>query len=169
MMEGQISVTSKLEKGTTFRILLPVTDVVEEDQVVKSAGQADVVSRSILLVDDEESIRLSTQVVLARRGFKVDSASDGKQALELFKANPGKYDLIITDKAMPKMSGVELAKGIRNTKSDIAIILSTGQLGIEDEKEFRDIGIASFIQKPWTAEELIERIRELDDNYLTSD
>ena len=91
----------------------------------------------------------------------MDSAPDGKQALELFKANPGKYDLIVTDQSMPKMSGVELTKSIRNTKSDIPIMLSTDQLGVEAEKEFKDIGITTFIQKPWTAVELIQRIHEL--------
>ena len=164
MMDGQISVTSKRGKGTTFRIIFPVTEAVSEEHVIESGRQADVVSRSILLVDDEDSIRLATHTILKRKGFTVDSASDGKQALELFKANSGKYNLIVTDQSMPKMSGIELTKAIRNTKSDIPIILSTGQLGIEDEKEFKDIGINSFIQKPWTAEELIERIQGLEYN-----
>ena len=162
MMEGQISVSSKYGKGTTFRILFPVTEAVQAEDPFKSTGNEDVISRSILLVDDEESIRSVMKIVLTRKGFKVDSAADGQQALELFKANPGKYELIVTDKSMPKMSGVELTKAIRKIQSDIPIILSTGQLGIEDEKESNNIGITAFIQKPWKAEELIERIQELD-------
>jgi two-component system, cell cycle sensor histidine kinase and response regulator CckA len=162
MMDGQITVTSELGKGTTFRILFPVTAEVEADAVIKSVGNEDVNSRSILLVDDEENIRSVTQIILTRKGFKVDSASDGRQALELFKANPGKYDLIVTDQSMPKMSGVELTRAIRNTKSDIPIMLSTGQLGVADEKEFKEVGITAFIQKPWTANELIEQIQALD-------
>ena len=164
MMEGQISVTSKVGTGTTFRILFPVTDAVQEENSLNSDAVPDVMNRSILLVDDEESIRVATQVVFTHRGFTVDSASDGEQALELFKANPRKYDLIVTDKSMPKMSGVELTRAIRDTNSDIPIILSTGHLGIEDEEEFKDIGITSYIQKPWTAEELIKKIQKLDDN-----
>ena len=163
MMEGQISVTSKPGKGTTFRILFPVTSTVREEAAPKPAGKSNIVSHSILLIDDEDGIRDAAQSVLASMGHLVDSASDGKQALQLFKANPGKYDLIFTDQSMPKMSGVELTKAIRNTKSDIPIILSTGQLGVADEKEFKDIGITAFIQKPWTANELIRRIQELDD------
>lgn len=162
MMDGKITATSKLEKGTAFRILFPVTVEAEEDEEVKSAGQVDVVSRSILLVDDEDSIRLATEVALTRKGFIVESAMDGKQALELFKANPDKYDLIITDQSMPNMSGVELTKSIRDTKSSIPIILSTGQLGIEDKKELKNVGITAFIQKPWTAASLTERIQDLD-------
>jgi len=162
MMEGQISVSSEIGKGTTFRILLPVTEAVQEEELIKSAGNADVNSLSILLVDDEESIRESIQIILTRKGYKVDSASDGTQALELFKTNPGKYDRIVTDQSMPKMSGVELTKAIRKDNSDIPIILSTGQLGAENKKIFKDIGITAFIQKPWSAEELITRIQKLD-------
>ena len=134
MMDGNISVTSEIDKGTTFRILFPVTEAVQEEGVIKSSVAADVMSRSILLVDDEESIRSVTQIILTRKGFKVDSASDGTQALELFKANPGKYDLIVTDQSMPRMSGIDLTKAIRKDNSDIPIILSTGQLGAENKK-----------------------------------
>ncbi len=164
MMDGQISVTSKLGEGSTFQILFPVTSEVEADKIVKSTAQADVNSQAILLVDDEDNIRDAIQTILARKGFYVDNAADGKQALELFKANPGKYDLIVTDQSMPKMSGVQLTQAIRHTQSNIPIILSTGQLGIDDEKEFKNVGITAFIQKPWTAEELIEKIQELDHN-----
>ncbi len=162
MMEGHISVTSEIGKGTTFLILFPTTTIAVERNMVNSPVEVARGGRCVLLADDEESIRSVTQIILTRKGFKVDSASDGTQALELFKANPGKYDLIVTDQSMPKMSGVELTKAIRDSRSDIPIILSTGQLGIEDEKDFKNIGITAFIQKPWTAEELIERIQELD-------
>jgi len=163
MMEGQISVTSEIGKGTTFRVLFPVTDVTAKHDEANSLTVADGAGCCVLLVDDEESIRSVTQIILRRKGFKVDSASDGTQALELFKANPGKYDLIVTDQSMPKMSGVELTKAIRRDNSEIPIILSTGHLGMEEEKGLKDISITAFIQKPWTAEELIRRIQELDD------
>lgn len=106
---------------------------------------------------------MSIQALLTRKGFSVDGASDGTQALELFKISPGKYDLIITDLSMPKMSGIELCQAVRESGSDIPIILSTGQLGIEDQKELIDIGINSFIPKPWTADQLVEKIREIED------
>lgn len=162
MMGGQISVTSKPNEGTTFRILFPVTDVIPQEDYNESAEYTDVMSLSILLVDDEDSIREATEFVLAHRGHLVDSAINGEKALELFTANPGKYDLIVTDQSMPKMSGVELTKAIRNTQSNIPVILSTGHLGVEEEQGFKDIGITAFIQKPWTADELIARIQEID-------
>ncbi len=161
MMEGQILVTSNVGEGSTFRILLPLTAEVEKNVLVEAVGQTALVGRSILLVDDDDAIRDVTQFVLIHEGNFVDSAADGAQALGLFMANPEKYDLIVTDQSMPKMSGVELTKAIRRTNTEIPIILSTGQLGIENNEEFRNIGISGFIQKPWTANELIERIQEL--------
>ncbi len=162
MMEGQITVTSAAGIGTTFRILFPVVEKVETSKTSsKPAKQLDDFKKTILLVDDEDSIRLATQTVLTRKGFTVTGASDGKLALALFKANPDEFDLIVTDQSMPKMSGSELTRELRNSKSDVPIILSTGRLGAEDQKEFKDIGITSFIQKPWTADELITKIQEI--------
>ena len=97
-----------------------------------------------------------------RKGYTVTSASDGMSALDLFKANPGIFDLIVTDQSMPRMSGTDLTREIRALKYDIPILLSTGHLGIEDKEEYSGIGITDFIQKPWTADELIARIQELD-------
>jgi len=163
IMEGEITVTSEVGKGTTFYILLPVADEIKEVSTQTPIERA-AVNHSVLLVDDEDSIRIPIQTVLLREGFKVDSAKDGKHALELFKANPGRYDLIVTDLSMPKLSGTDLTKEIRILKSEVPIILSTGRLGVADQKEFKDIGVTAFIQKPWTANELIEQILKLEDN-----
>ena len=162
MMQGQISVVSELERGSTFRILLPVTEKLKtDDPTPHTPLSSDVFKQSILLVDDEESIREVTQAILNRKGFVVESASDGQKAFDLFKANPNKYNLIVTDLSMPIMSGIELCQAIRATGSDIPIMLSTGHLGIEDQQEYANIGITKSIQKPWTAEELIAQIQEI--------
>ena len=117
-------------------------------------------SDMILLVDDETSIRDSIQRILIRKGFTVDSAEDGKQALDLFLANSGRYDLIVTDLSMPIMSGADLTVEIRKRGLKIPIILSTGNLGTADQEGYSNIGIDVCLKKPWTAEELIACIRE---------
>ena len=163
MMEGQISVESELGAGTTFRILLPVADKIIEDTPQPNFDRNSVF-HSVLLVDDEESIRIATQLVLEQEGFTVDSASDGQEALNLFNANPGKYDLIVTDQSMPRVSGLELTQEIRKSNATLSILLSTGHLGSQDTQEFKDAGITGFIQKPWTAKEMIATIQDLDEN-----
>ena len=163
MMQGQITVVSKLGRGTTFRILLPVTEKSKIDAPPpQTLLSSDGLKQSILLVDDETSIREITQAILLRKGFAVESASDGQKALNLFNAHPNKYNLIVTDLSMPIMSGIELCRAIRASGSDIPIMLSTGQLDIEDQQEYANIGITKSIQKPWTAEELIASIQEID-------
>lgn len=163
MIGGQIFVTSAVDEGTKFRILLPVVETEEELQPIqKSEAKAVGFNKSILLVDDEDSIRIATEVALSRKGFIVNSAEDGKQAAELMKEHPSRFDLVITDLTMPNLSGADLTREIRKLNLDIPVILSTGKLGIEDEKDFKDIGITAFIQKPWTANELIAKIQEID-------
>ncbi len=162
MMGGQISVTSDVTKGTTFNILFPVVDGFEEIHTTqKATAPKDDFNMSILLVDDEISIREVTQTILLRKGFAVQSTSDGQKAFDLFQANPNKYNLIVTDLSMPIMSGIELCQAIRASGSDIPIMLSTGHLDIEDQKEYESVGITKSIQKPWTAEELISSIQEI--------
>jgi len=163
MMGGDISVTSEFAKGTTFSILFPVVDGVEAIHTTpKAIAPNNDFNMSILLVDDDTSIREVTQAILIRKGFAVESASDGQKAFDLFKANPNKYNLIVTDLSMPIMSGIELCQAIRASGSDIPIMLSTGHLDIEDQKEYENIGITKSIQKPWTADELIARIHKTD-------
>jgi len=163
MMGGHISVTSELAKGTTFSILFPVVDGVEAIHTTpKEITPKDDFNMSILLVDDDASIREVAQAILMREGFAVESASDGQKAFDLFKANPNKYNLIVTDLSMPIMSGIELCQAIRASGSDIPIMLSTGHLDIEDQQKYENIGITKSIQKPWTANELIANIQEIE-------
>lgn len=161
-MQGSIAVDSELGKGTTFRLNFPVIGIAEEKPARSTVDTSESDSAiSVLLVDDEESIREVTRMILSKKGFHVDSASDGEEALSQYSSNPQKYDLIITDLSMPNLSGPDLAKEIRIQDTEVPIILSTGELGIEDKNEYRDIGITSFIQKPWSIEEMIKLIEEI--------
>lgn len=162
MMGGQIKVSSTIGKGTTFILEFPVTESIQENAPKEGVVRKKSSSQYILLVDDEENIRYTTHTILSNAGFRVDSAANGKQALELCSTNPEKYDLIVTDLSMPHMSGVEMSQAIRKLGSNIPIILSTGHLRSEDKQEYLEIGITDFIQKPWSAEVLIERINTLE-------
>lgn len=164
MMQGTISATSQPGEGTTFRILIPVVDKAKAVSTVEptSIESSDSSDSTLLLVDDEDSIRNATEIILRRKGFTVESAANGTEALEIFKANPAKFDIIVTDQSMPKLSGSDLTREIRKLNTEIPIILSSGKLGIKEQEDFNNIGISKFIQKPWTAIELIARIQAID-------
>ncbi len=164
MMQGSITVSSELEKGTTFRILLPLADSMEERPERQDEKPLLSSSMSILLVDDEESILKTAEKILSGKGHEVETVSQAQQALEIYKQNANKYDLLITDLTMPGMSGEELVVALRKLDNKLPIIMSTGQLGIEDEHRYSNIGVSGFIQKPWTARELIQLIAELNIN-----
>ena len=162
-MQGQIAVTSKVGKGTTVKILFPVTteSVVQVNKEPKAPIEEK--RQSMLLVDDDDSIRISLKRSLERKGYAIEVAVDGKQGYALFSTNPDKYDIIVTDLSMPIMSGSELTKKIRASGSHIPIILSTGHLEASDRQEYLDMGINVCIKKPWTVNELLALIRELGD------
>ncbi|MCF6239309.1 MAG: PAS domain S-box protein, partial [Candidatus Marinimicrobia bacterium] len=162
LMGARIQVVSEVGEGSSFKIFIPVIDA-EMFEVVEQPiiPQKSTISR-ILLVDDEVSIRKAGQVLLTRKGFTVDIAADGQEALEKFKADPDKYDLIVTDLSMPIMSGIELSTEIRKSRSAIAIILSSGNLEGDKQLEYKEIGVTAFIQKPWTGEQLVECIAGLE-------
>lgn len=158
LMNGEITVRSDYWSGTTFVILIPVNyDFVELDGNDGFARTSEI-KLTILLVDDEEQIRSAAKVMLDRMGHTVDIASEAVAAFEMLVANPDKYDVVVTDLSMPGMSGIDLAKQIRNTGSSVPILLSTGNLELEEQEEYSDAGINKFLRKPWTVEMLLETI-----------
>ncbi len=161
MMKGRVSVESEVGKGTTFRILLPITDEINESSHLNVVKQSNP-KGFVLFVDDNVGIREAAEAILTSEGWNAEVSKDGKEALAMFKANIQKFDLIITDQSMPEMTGIALTRKIRTLDRTVPILLSTGELGIDEKREFRGTGITGFIQKPWTADELIARIREID-------
>lgn len=114
-----------------------------------------------LVVDDNPTVRLIIKEIL--RGFGVqqfEAASDGKAALELLKAQP--FDVVLTDMVMPGVSGVDLAKAIRNggtrTKADIPIVLLSGNMDRANLVAARDAGVTEFVAKPVVVANLHARL-----------
>jgi len=124
---GIIEVESECGKGTVFRIYLPLTKkgahpaaLQQEAAAIQGRGEV------ILLVDDEESMRDTTGEVLESLGYRVLSAGDGEQALQIFTAHRHEIRLVMTDIVMPKMGGLDLARCIRELDHDMPIIFATG-------------------------------------------
>ncbi len=119
---------------------------------------------SVLLVDDDEKILLMTQDILEMLGFKVKAVNRGEEALRLFEAYPGKFDLLVTDYFMPCMTGIELAKKIRKINQSIIIILATGSKCDIYEKDVEEAKIADFLVKPFSIGDLKKTVEEAFQN-----
>ncbi len=161
---GDICVSSQPGKGTQFTVYLPVIDDFDEEtETIESAG-ATRGSERILLIDDEKQIIDIEQQILERLGYKVTTKTDSQEALEEFAALPERYDLVITDMTMPKMTGDQLARKLMEIKPGIPVILCTGFNESITEEKALAMGIDKFIMKPIVKDQLAGTIRSVLDS-----
>ncbi len=160
-MSGAIRVYSEPGKGTQFNIYLPVVQTRSEQQLTDITEPLQTGNEHILLVDDEISILKMEQAMLERLGYKVTTRSSSIDALEAFRTNPDKFDLIITDMAMPNMAGDKLSVEINQIRPDIPILLCTGFSEIISEEKAKSLGINGFLLKPVISRNLSQKIREV--------
>lgn len=113
----------------------------------------------LLLAEDERSLSRALVTILNRNGFEVDAVYDGKAALEAIES--GNYDGAVLDIMMPKMSGLEVLKTIRDKKNLIPILMLTAKAEIDDKVEGLDLGANDYLTKPFAAKELLARIRTM--------
>ncbi|WP_442875423.1 hybrid sensor histidine kinase/response regulator [Desulfobacula sp.] len=164
-MNGAIQVYSEPGKGTQFHVYLPVEKNLSEKQVTHSKIEIQGGTERILLVDDEEEIIAMEKQILERLGYQVTSRTGSVEALETFWADPDKFDLVITDMAMPNMPGDKLATGLIEIRSDIPILVCTGFSETMSEEKAASLGIKGFLMKPIVKKDLARKIREvLDEN-----
>ncbi len=158
---GAITVESEPGRGSTFRVFLPGAG----DAVKDEGKQASLVrgNEHILFVDDEALIADWGREALTRLGYTVTTVKDGRQALEIFSANPSLFDLIITDQAMPQMSGSDLCVELLRTRNDIPIILCTGHSETTSAEKAEQFGVREFLMKPLTRHELASAVRRVLD------
>jgi len=161
---GAIHVYSEPGHGTTFKILLPATPL-----ATAVAGAARTAASewrgqgTVLLVDDEEEVRIVAKRMLERFGLTVLTASDGHEALDVFRARPGDVDLVILDLTMPRLDGEETFRELRRIAPDISVLLSTGYNEQTVAARFTGQGLAGFLQKPYTRTELARQLAALLD------
>ncbi|URJ59199.3 response regulator [Paenibacillus polymyxa] len=123
--QGFITVDSELGKGSTFTVYLPRTEfVAKETEINKNPVFTE--QKRILLVDDKQRVLKAMRRGLESYGFHVETESDSVEALQQFEKSPNHYDLVITDQAMPYLTGTELAERIKVINPSMKIILITG-------------------------------------------
>ena len=165
---GTISVVSKPGAGTTFTILLPQAAEREAPATLGRAAEAppQTGTETILLVEDEESLRTLTQEFLEGQGYKVLVAAEGGDALRAATKYTGRIDLLLTDVMMPGMTGREIAHQLLQTCAGMRVLYISGYI---DDVLARE-GIAnpneSFLEKPFSFEDLARKIREVLSNDL---
>ena len=160
-MGGAINVYSEPGKGTQFHVYLPVEKSLSEAQVTNSKAENQGGTEQILLVDDEEAILIMEKRMLERLGYQVTSRTSSLEALEAFRVNPDKFDLIITDMAMPNMAGDKLATELIKIRTDIPVLLCTGFSETLSEEKAASLGIKGFLFKPIIMKDLAQKIREV--------
>jgi CheY-like chemotaxis protein len=165
--KGLINVESTPGEGTTFSVFFPRIESSESRQS-KSVETTSGGEESILLVDDEKFIISMMTQMLQRLGYTVEGFTSPNEALEVFQADPGRFDLVITDYVMPNMTGKELAEEIMNIRGDIPVILSTGFSENIDAEKARVAGIKEFVMKPVTKDKIAAIIRRVLDKKETS-
>ncbi len=159
--EGGITVASKKGNGTTFKVFFPLSTGVSEaieEHVELPRGK-----EKILVVDDESSFLEMISETLKRLGYTVISASGGNEGWKKFRTDPQHYDLIITDYAMPDVTGKRLAENILNIRPDIPVIICTGYSEALSAEKTKAPGIKQFLTKPIARKELAIVLRQVLD------
>jgi CheY-like chemotaxis protein len=165
---GHINVASSSDLGTTFEILFPVTTPAAPRVQMKASEPAQRgTGQSILVAEDEDAVRALVQRILVRGGYRVLAARNGDEALALFEG-AGKIDLLLSDVIMPGMSGTELAGILMESDPALPTIMMSGYADDLLDPSPLDRPEESFLHKPFSAEELLVKVRSRLTRSLTS-
>ncbi|MDY6950288.1 MAG: PAS domain S-box protein [Thermodesulfobacteriota bacterium] len=160
---GTITVESEPGQGTTFHVYLPVIQRADEGEM--EGEEALPMGRErILYVEDEEPLLNLGRQLLERLGYTVVTSARGSEALEAFRAEPDRFDLMITDMTMPGMTGDRLASEIMKIRPDIPIILFTGFSPTMTEEKAKALGIRAFVMKPLHQGDMARTVRQVLDD-----
>ncbi|HEV7703788.1 MAG TPA: PAS domain S-box protein [Gemmatimonadaceae bacterium] len=163
---GHLAMYSEVGHGTIFKIYLPRADAIPDIQhVEESAAEVSTLGgETILIVEDDDALRIVACRALVQRGYDVLEASDGQEALRVCAQHDGRIHLVVSDMVMPEMSGSELAELIAESFPEVRVLLMSGYT--RDEAARRGIASErySFLEKPFTPTKLAARVRELLDH-----
>ncbi|MGA3288541.1 MAG: response regulator [Bacteroidota bacterium] len=162
---GFVDVDSAVDHGTTMHIFLPISTFtkpvphVKEEFIRISGGD-----ETILVVEDESTLREYLKVLLEERGYSVLQASDGNEGVELFSKHQEQIALVISDLGMPKLDGLNLLRKMKAMQPTVKVIMTSGLVDSEQQSEILLAGARDFLQKPYNGREVLLRVREILDS-----
>jgi two-component system, cell cycle sensor histidine kinase and response regulator CckA len=159
---GFIKVYSEVGKGTRFHVFLPMAEG-DGKAVAQRETRLPGGSETLLLVDDEKALIDMSRQMLERLGYGVETRTSPLEAIEAFRADPFRYQAVITDMTMPQMNGINLSKKLLEIRADLPILLCTGFSDQANEKKARAIGIREFAYKPLALTSLADTLRRMLD------
>ncbi len=160
---GDIQVSSEVDIGTTFNVYLPLMKKMPAFKPSEGAAHEAMGNESVLIVDDEPVIVRMVSQMLQRLGYKVTFRTSSTEALEAFRASPDSFDLVVTDMAMPRLTGIQLATEIVKIRPEIPIILCTGFSEKLTEEKVASLGIKGILMKPVGKWDIAQKIRKVLD------
>jgi len=158
---GHIGVRSEVGHGTTVLVVLPLRGRSTGRGEAKTVDERAPLSGVVLVADDEELVRSATQRVLEHAGLKVIPAADGEEAVTLFTAYSGKFDVVILDFDMPGLDGEQVFRTLRELDPDARVLISSGYLDRPREDALRAAGIDGILDKPYDSLTLLRAIANI--------
>ncbi len=163
---GDVTVYSEPGKGTTFRVYLPRVSTQAEHAAETRPAAPRGRGERILFVDDEPSIRLFGERILTKLGYHVESAANGRKALERLSDGGAPIVLVVTDQTMPEMTGLELAEAMRRGHLSQPVILTSGLGEMMSADVVATAGVRAFLQKPFVIADLALSVRQALDTVV---
>jgi len=160
--QGTLKLYSEPGRGTTFKIMLPISDqlpgISKESSIRIGLWQG---TGTVLIVDDEETIRETAAVMLEDRGFTTLAAADGLDAVAIYRQRQEEIVAVLLDMTMPRLDGTGCFRELRRINPQVRVLLCSGYNEQEATSRFVGKGLAGFIQKPYTPDALLEKLQEV--------
>jgi len=164
--KGVINVISEPGKGSTFEIYFPIIGDRSSEQTTKTGKTFRKGEEHILFVDDELPIANLYKEFLNSCGYTVTISNNGMEAFEIFCDSPNKFDMVITDKGMPGMDGIQLTQNLLKVRPDLPVILLTGYGDLINDDKIRKVGFRDIFTKPADFYEMSHALRHIFDEQI---
>ena len=162
---GVVDVESETNRGSTFRLYLPVVQQSQPSPLIGSPGGDTLAAKSashrgtVLVVEDEQPMVLLLTNALVKAGYQSIIAMDGEKAIELYRQNRDKIDIVLMDLGLPKVTGADVIRLMKKQDPTIKVIVTTGYLEPELKSELFAAGVKDYIHKPYSVDAVVKTVQ----------